>query len=211
MNNSINLYQIAETYNISICIIKALARLGHFGEATKDSRKIVFNEEIVNKYFKVILSNTIIHEDKVYKQYRDSKVYFSREGDFITTSNYRINTEVGGVDRDGYLTVNGVRVHRGVYETYLGEIPTGKEIDHIDSNNKNNAISNLRAVTAAENKMYQHINRKGNYKLSQIDANIIRSCYNAGEAVKDIYTRYVDKVTNIASIHNIVANRTWVN
>ena len=43
-------------------------------------------------------------------------------------------------------------VHRLVYISFVGDIPIGKEIDHIDRNPKNNHISNLRAVTRSENK-----------------------------------------------------------
>lgn len=42
-------------------------------------------------------------------------------------------------------------VHRLVWETFNGEIPDGYEIDHIDGNKQNNALSNLRCVTHTEN------------------------------------------------------------
>ena len=41
--------------------------------------------------------------------------------------------------------------HRIVWETFNGEIPEGLEIDHMDNNRKNNALSNLQLVTRAEN------------------------------------------------------------
>lgn len=44
-----------------------------------------------------------------------------------------------------------VRVHRVVWETFIGEIPDGYEIDHIDGNKQNNALSNLRCVTHKDN------------------------------------------------------------
>ena len=34
-------------------------------------------------------------------------------------------------------------VHRLVYETFIGEIPEGKEINHIDGNKNNSALNNL--------------------------------------------------------------------
>ena len=43
------------------------------------------------------------------------------------------------------------RVHRVVYETHVGKIPKGFEIDHIDGNKHNNDITNLRVVTRSEN------------------------------------------------------------
>lgn len=43
------------------------------------------------------------------------------------------------------------RVHRAIYETFIGEIPDGYEIDHINTVRDDNRIDNLRAVTHAEN------------------------------------------------------------
>lgn len=43
------------------------------------------------------------------------------------------------------------RVHRVVYETHLGKIKQGYELDHIDADKHNNNINNLRLVTRSEN------------------------------------------------------------
>lgn len=62
-------------------------------------------------------------------------------------------------DKDGYLkvavtikkkTVNRV-VHRLVYETWVGVIPEGMTVDHIDGNKLNNHHTNLRLLTPEEN------------------------------------------------------------
>ena len=61
--------------------------------------------------------------------------------------------------RDGYLDFcfyeNNKRkkyyVHRFVYETFKGEIPKGKVIDHCDNDSKNNFINNLQLLTQKEN------------------------------------------------------------
>nr|WP_297167569.1 NUMOD4 motif-containing HNH endonuclease [uncultured Dysgonomonas sp.] len=39
-----------------------------------------------------------------------------------------------------------VLLHRLVYETFVGSIPTKNEIDHIDSNRQNNKLSNLQCL-----------------------------------------------------------------
>jgi len=44
-----------------------------------------------------------------------------------------------------------IRIHRLVWETFNGEIPPDKEIDHIDCNRENNNLNNLRLVTHKEN------------------------------------------------------------
>jgi hypothetical protein len=56
------------------------------------------------------------------------------------------------------------RVHRVVYETHIGKIPEGCEIDHISGDKHNNNITNLRAVTRSEN-MIAAFERRRNQKL----------------------------------------------
>lgn len=56
---------------------------------------------------------------------------------------------------NGYygVTIHGrsVLVHRMVYELFVGQIPDGMQIDHIDGDRGNNAVDNLRVVTVAGN------------------------------------------------------------
>ena len=53
------------------------------------------------------------------------------------------------------LMHNGIkkdyRLHRLVYRTFIGNIPEGMVIDHIDGNTSNNNVCNLRCVTPSEN------------------------------------------------------------
>lgn len=51
-------------------------------------------------------------------------------------------------------------IHRLVYETFVGEIPEGFEIDHINGNPRNNNLYNLQLVTRKENieKHYRYTN-----------------------------------------------------
>ena len=44
-----------------------------------------------------------------------------------------------------------IYIHRLVYQTFIGEIPEGYEINHIDHNKSNNHISNLELVSHSEN------------------------------------------------------------
>lgn len=62
----------------------------------------------------------------------------------------------GCKDSCGYIklyvkNVGFPRVHRIVYETFIGEIPAGYEIDHINTIPDDNRIINLRLVTHKEN------------------------------------------------------------
>ena len=57
--------------------------------------------------------------------------------------------------RDGYLIVNtkigSNLVHRIIYETFVGPIPDGMEIDHINAIRDDNRLENLRLVTHKDN------------------------------------------------------------
>lgn len=65
-----------------------------------------------------------------------------------------------GKKREGYLKIKLYRddgkrvtwyVSRFIYMAFLGVIPQGFEIDHIDKNRSNNAISNLRILPHDQN------------------------------------------------------------
>lgn len=64
------------------------------------------------------------------------------------------------VGRDGYvrLWVNHEMrfAHRVIWEFVNGPIPKGGEIDHVDGNRSNNAISNLRLVNSSQNGQNLH-------------------------------------------------------
>lgn len=42
-------------------------------------------------------------------------------------------------------------VHRLVYETFIGQIPEGKEIDHINNDSTDNRLDNIQLLTRREN------------------------------------------------------------
>ena len=113
-------------------------------------------------------------------------------------------------DRDGYLRYglsrrpNGVLIksaHRLVVEAFIGSIPDGLQVNHIDGNKKNNFIGNLEICTLEQN--VQHAHRTGlisNYargvrsasaKLTEADVLEIRERYDAGnERQQDIAEDY---------------------
>lgn len=81
-------------------------------------------------------------------------------------SSYTIGNKgtINGIKRDniGYTKPDGYRyayvkgvgwryVHRLVYETFIGAVPDGLEINHKDGNKLNNALDNLEAITHQEN------------------------------------------------------------
>jgi hypothetical protein len=61
------------------------------------------------------------------------------------------------------------RAHRIIYQTLVGDIPNGYEIDHIDNDRQNNSIDNLRIVTHSQN-MLKAFARKRALKQQNICA-----------------------------------------
>ena len=70
-----------------------------------------------------------------------------------------------------------IAVHRLVYETFVGEIPNGYEIDHINTIRDDNRLENLRCVTRFENNNnpLTRKHRSESQKGKQYSKGIIRS------------------------------------
>lgn len=83
-------------------------------------------------------------------------VYFADKEGNIYRENKRLSPVNNGI---GYFQIklrsSGKRlnryIHRLVWETFVGPIPEGYEINHIDHDKANNALSNLEVVTHSEN------------------------------------------------------------
>ncbi len=84
----------------------------------------------------------------------------------------KIGGVAGSLHSDGSyaVRVKGVsyRVHRVIWEMHHGPIPEGIFIDHIDGNNQNNLLVNLRLATHGENtsnqRAFNSLGVKGVYK-----------------------------------------------
>lgn len=84
-----------------------------------------------------------------YEIYEDGSIWSYNRKRFLTPT----------PDGDGYLQVklykDGVpyplKVHKIVFETFNHPIPDGFDIDHINGNEKDNRVENLRCVTHPEN------------------------------------------------------------
>ena len=89
-------------------------------------------------------------------------------GDYLASTKGRIKSLKGLSERilkqslkmNGYLSVdlsdpvNGTKtktVHGLVCEAFLGERPSGYQVDHVDGNKQNNFLTNLRYVTISVN------------------------------------------------------------
>ena len=96
-------------------------------------------------------------------------------------------------DRHGYKRVglNGHNktVHKLLWETFIGEIPEDKVIDHIDGNKANNHLSNLRLVSQSENMFNAYRNGHARaIKVRQYNENgeYIKTFNNMNEAAREI-------------------------
>lgn len=92
-------------------------------------------------------------------------------------------------DKDGYLklsssqsqgTVNCL-IHRLVYEAFVGPIPPGWTVDHIDDNKRNNYYKNLQLLSPVDNAI------KGNAKhwLAVSPNGEVIEIYNLKQFCKD--------------------------
>jgi hypothetical protein len=109
------------------------------------------------------------------------------------------------INKDGYVFYKNIKesnVHRQVWTSFMGEIPKGMEIDHINSLRSDNRLSNLRVVTKQQN-----LALKGSYKrsnvprrprMTQVDIEFTIAAYKSGDRVGKI-AKNINK--NWGSIH----------
>ena len=94
--------------------------------------------------------------------------------------------------RDAWGTHRGILAARAVYIANRGEIPEDKELDHIDCNEDNNDIRNLRAISRAENNACRGFCMK--IRNKGIDPTRIQ---------RPILLRYFSRMAKFKAKHNI--------
>ena len=85
------------------------------------------------------------------------------------------------------LNNKNVRIHRLVYETFIGDIPNGKLVDHIDRNPSNNNLTNLRIASKFENQRNMNIRRDNKTGYKGVYFNKQRGHYQAYIQLKDTH------------------------
>ena len=86
----------------------------------------------------------------------------------------------------GYLYVNvrlnkktkTYRLHRFVYECFIGDIPPELQVDHIDNDKVNNCIDNLQLLTPAANVQKAPVGKRGGKNLP---IPVVSICLASGE------------------------------
>ena len=88
-------------------------------------------------------------------QFRSSPYFATKSGEILNSSTHNILRQTPS---GKYLRVNlayGINkkmlVHRIVWESFNGPIPDDMDVDHIDGNPQNNALSNLRLLSHQDN------------------------------------------------------------
>lgn len=102
------------------------------------------------------------------------------EQTYLISNNGAIQNDTGmillGTLRNGYVRyhLKGklYSAHRLVYETFIGPIPQGMVIDHINGMKDDNRLENLRCISQSENAINAQKNgHKGQRKVAQYDLN----------------------------------------
>lgn len=123
---------------------------------------------------------------------------------------------------NGYLTVTlynnthkkRCRVHVLVAEAFIGPKTQGMQINHIDHDKTNNALSNLEYVTASNNMKAAGIARRWDYRLTDEEVLEIRAIVTPGvsgpNSMKSLAKRFNTTARNITRIVNGTTRRNIV-
>ena len=99
-------------------------------------------------------------------------------------------------------------VHRLVYSAFVGSIPDGAVVRHLDGDPTNNDPKNLALGNQSDNQrdIYEYGGRHGNGKLYREDVIAIREALARGELQKDIAAKYG---VSAHAVSNIKTGKTF--
>lgn len=135
------------TQKQALMVFQLILKAGSFKKTTYKTRygKDVF----VNPDAEFILVDRYLSD-----YYGEPIVSFS----YFNTKNHRSKSK----NNAGYYIVQlekCMTIHRVVAETFLGSIPKGYDVDHLDNDKSNNCVTNLEIITHQEN-MRRHYERQ---------------------------------------------------
>lgn len=146
-----------------------------------------------------------------YKREFPSKTFTNKRGTPVCVPAYtRYYKSSGSTNQDGYKRIwchNSLRmVHRLVYWLYYHNLPIDKEIDHIDKNRANNAITNLKLATRSENCKGNQIGRPfkklAEEQVHQLCKDIVSNQYN----ITQLAEKYSMSRCNVKAV---IAGKRW--
>ncbi len=144
----------------------------------------------------------------------DGKYEVTSEGDVFSNVGRRKKL-VGKSTDQGYhmvvLTVDGSKrypsVHRMVAEAFIPNPLRLPEVNHIDGNKRNNAVSNLEWCDSSYNQIHARDTGLQSYKINMEIANKIRAVYAEGKhSQKEVGDMFGIKKTQVGYI---VKNKRW--
>ena len=94
-------------------------------------------------------------------------------------------------------------IHRLVWETFVGNIPEGLDIDHKDSNPSNNNLSNLQLLTPRENNDKYNRKKQGGSILRDKRDELIKDYEELG-SFKKVAKKWGVSIT---AVHRVIRNR----
>jgi hypothetical protein len=140
----------------------------------------------------------------------------------LTQDGILTNTTLGKVItpiiKNGYVSVRMSKnnkihwrsLHRLMYETYLGNIPDGMHVDHINGIRTDNRIENLRLLTPLENNKNRKFLCRGENvntnKLTEVQVMEIREAKSRGVNAPILAQKYG---VNKSTINRIAKGYSW--
>lgn len=98
-----------------------------------------------------------------------------------------------------------IMIHKVVAECWLGDIPDGYQVDHIDRNSKNNHYSNLRYVTLSEqmkNRDHTNISHNGKKNLDVARKQRSKPVILNNGTVNDLFESYAECARHLAFLYD---------
>lgn len=128
------------------------------------------------------------------------KYYFTEDGKMYVEnrSTGELKQHTPGCNTQGYPMIRMGKklyyVHRIVTELFIGRIPVGMQVDHIDCDKKNFKAENLRIVTAQTN--MRHAFSTGTIKTRKLT-------YDEAQDIRRAYIDGTHSQKELATIYNV--------
>lgn len=104
-------------------------------------------------------------------------------------------------------------VHRLVATAFLGPVPVGQNVNHLDGDKSNNHVDNLEYLTPGDNNRHAHSvglmakgERHGHSRLTRRDVVRIRAMADAGCKAREVARRIG---AHESTVRDVMAGRTW--